>query len=247
MRITIVLAVLVLTSSLFLSAGCNLILAQNSDDLVSSVTDPGAVDIGTSLINPDSPLYFLKTLREKIETILSGSDEIKLNRELEFAQRRLREVKSLVENKKQDPVVTVINKYNMHMDRVNKLAVSDSGLQASVAEAVARHLDVLQRVYDTVGNPQAKNAILAAIERSEEHNRDLLGKLEIVTQQKLIKKIASRQAFACKFLAREASTSGLSENDREDLAQRVKLCKESARTNLRDELIEKSQKIIPTP
>ncbi len=53
-------------------------------------------DIGFSKITPDSPIYFLKALRENFELKLALTPHVKLVRQLEFATRRLREAKTLV-------------------------------------------------------------------------------------------------------------------------------------------------------
>lgn len=241
MRITIVLAIL----ASFLSFGCNTALAQGSgqgEDLVSIVQDPGAINIGESLIHPASPLYFLKTIRERIEAALTTTQEAKVMREVEFALRRLRETNALVKVKKQDLMDSTLEKYKFHLSRAFSLARDSEDLQVKVGEATSQHLDVLQRVYNQVGNPRAKQAVRAALERAEEHNRLLLQKLSLVKQQQLIKAVALRQAFACKFLAREATASGLNDVEREVLHQKVKECREFVRQNLKDELLELKRK-----
>lgn len=209
MRSTWILAILTL-SFIFLS-GCSLALAQDND--------VGAVDIGESSISPDSTLYFLKAIREKIELALAGSSEIKAQRQLEFATRRLREVNALVKNKRQDLIDSTLERYKSALSETENLVSQNNDLKIKVGEAVARHLDVLQRVYDQVGNPRAKQAIRAAILRAEEHNRLLLQKLDISSQK--------RQSLACRFLAKEASGSGLTDTEKVYLGQKAKDCQKN--------------------
>ena len=244
MRFNILFVALVLTLSFYLSS-CNFVLAQTpiqsgqittEDELITSVTDPGAVEMGESLISPNSPLYFLKTIREGIEIAMSSSAEAKVNRQLEFAQRRLREIKSLVKGKNQDLIPPTIERYNLFIEKAFEAGRADSELQIKVGEALARHLDVLQRVYDQVGNPRAKQAVRAALIKSSQHNRELVEKLEVVPQQRLIKKIASRQAFACKFLIRESTSSGLNDTEKEQVREKVAECRQESGTYLKDEL-----------
>ena len=77
MKITVVLAAFAFSLSVFLS-GCNQTYAVFSipsatlEQLTSGLPDPGAVEIGDSLITPVSPLYFLKAIREKIELALAS-------------------------------------------------------------------------------------------------------------------------------------------------------------------------------
>ena len=238
MRITWILAIL--TFTFILLGSCGSVLAANDDDLTSGLTlnDAGAVDIGESLIHPASPLYFLKAIREKIELALAGTKETKAQRQLEFSQRRLREVKALVKQKRQDLIDSTLERYKASLSEAENLVSQDEDLKVTVGEAVARHLDVLQRVYDQVGNPRAKQAIRAAILRAEEHNRLLLQKLDFSSQQKLIRKTAQQQALACKFLAKEASGSGLTDTEKVYLQEKVGKCQKNIQENLKDELME---------
>ena len=247
MRITIVLAIL--TLSLALIDPCGIVFAATStgsadinlNDL-GSLDSAGAVDIGYSLIAPNSPLYFLKAIREKIETQLASSREAKAITRIEFAQRRLREVNALVKNQRSDFIPPTLERYKEYLQEAGGLALYDEDLSVRVGEAVSRHLDVLQRVYDQVGNPRAKAAIRAAIEKAEEHNRILIGKLDLTHQQQLIGKVAVRQALVCRFFQREASSSALNDTEREFMKQKVGLCKDSVNKNLKDELMDIKQK-----
>lgn len=251
MRITIVLAILTLSFALL--GSCNMVLADvkdttaSADLLIKTAEKPGSVDLGESLIHPGSPLYFLKTLRERIEVFLDSSSEAKSMRQIEFAQRRLREVNTLVKIKRQDLIPVTLEAYKVHIKDAETFAKIDEDLSVRVGEAIARHLDVLQRAYDTVGNPTAKAAIRAAIERSEEQNSLLLQRLSTIPQQKLIKKVAERQASACNFLMREASSSGLNDTEKESLKDRVNKCREYIMKTLKDELQDLRQKRLATP
>ena len=245
MRITIVLAIL--TISLAVLGPCNLVFAQNSSsaaelDNLPGLNEAGAVELGSSLIYPGSPLYFLKAIREKIELLTSSSAEAKMQRELEFAQRRLREVNAMVKSKKQDLIDETLERYKDHLAKASEIALNNDELNFKIGEASSRHLDVLQRVYDQVGNPRAKQAILAAIERIQEQNKTLLQKLNLESQQKLIRTSALRQALACKLLIREATSSGLTDTEKVALQEEVKKCRQNARENLKDELMEIKQK-----
>lgn len=242
MRITTIVLTLSLTFALL--GSCNMALAQvkdstaSADNLIQAAENPGAVDLGESLIHPATPLYFLKAIREKVEMFLGGSEEAKAMRQVEFAQRRLREVTSLVKAKRQDLIPATIEEYKAHLQIAESLAGSNEELLVSIGEATARHLEVLQRVYDNVGNPTAKAAIRGAIERAGEQNTRLLEKLSTESQQKLIRKTAQREAFACKFLMREATSSGLNDTEKASLRERVNTCRKDILLNLKDELEE---------
>jgi hypothetical protein len=244
MRISLILALLTLTFGLL--GTCNVTLAQttsssSADQLIKNVPNPGSVDLGESLIHPASPLYFLKAIREKVEVLLGGSSETKSMRQVEFAQRRLREVSSLVKAKRQDLIPATIEEYKAHLKNAEDFAMGNEELQVTVGEATSRHLEVLQRVYDMVGNPNAKAAIRGAIERAGEQNTALLENLSTENQQKLIRKTAQREAFACKFLMREATSAGLNDTEKLSLGQRVNKCRQDIVKHLKDELEEARQ------
>lgn len=246
MRITIALAILALSLSLL--GPCDVVFAQNAtgsaDPLegLPILDQAGAVEIGSSLIYPGSSLYFLKAIREKIELALSSSSDAKMQRELEFAQRRLREVNAMVKNQKQDLIDETLERYKDHLQKASEIALNSDDLNFKIGEETSRHLDVLQRVYDAVGNPRAKQAILAAIEKAEEEQRMLLQKLNLVSQQKLIRATALRQALACKLLIRESSASGKTDTEKVALMEEVKKCEANIKDNLKDELMDLKQK-----
>ena len=239
MKITVVLAAFAFSLSVFLS-GCNQTYA-----VFSGLPDPGAVEIGDSLITPVSPLYFLKAIREKIELALASKKEDKINKELEFAQRRLREVNNLIKSNHQDLIEPTLEHYQDYIIELDSLATNDNPAKSVIAQALARHLDILQRLYDSVGLPRAKMSIMSAIEKAEGYNRELLVKLDLSEQQKLIKEIALRQVLACKFMAREASSSATIEPARQLLGQKVIACQKDAQTILKDQLDELRIKVSP--
>lgn len=248
MRITFCLAVLALSFTLF-ATHCDFAFAQTSTgsadinlEGLGTLDEAGAVDIGESLIAPNSPLYFLKALREKIEVSFASNAQTKAIIQLEFAQRRLREVRTLVKIKNQDLIPPTLERYKLSLAEALGMTSQDEELKVKLGEAIARHLDVLQRVYDAIGNPAAKRAVLSAIERAEAHNRTLLKTLSLAPQQKLIRKIALRQALACKFIARESTSSGLNAVERSELSERVKQCSQDVNEKLKDELQEIREK-----
>ena len=72
--------VLVLTALILFSI-CGVVLASDND-------------IGYSKLDPSSPVYFLKVIRENIEMKTAVTQRVKWLRSLEFTTRRLREARS---------------------------------------------------------------------------------------------------------------------------------------------------------
>lgn len=190
MRITIVLA-LTLFWMVFLGS-CNTLYATE--------------DIGESRISPASPIYFLKTIRESIELKFAATPRVKMIRELEFATRRLREVKSLIPTDHQDLIEPTLERYWYHLQNLpEKLEL----------ETLAIHLETLERVYNQVSNTRAKMAMRAAINR-------LVNRADLPRSAKLP---------ACTFLINEASSSSLTEVEKAILLERAQKCFKSIYLN----------------
>lgn len=166
-------------------------------------------DIGSSRIYPASPFYFLKTIRENIELKFAATPRVKLIRQLEFATRRLREVKSLVGNKSEDLIVPTMERYWYHVQSLPDKDLKDKELVARIKESLSIHLQVLQTVYSQLSNPRAKMAIRATINR-------LVGRADLPHSARL---------QACIFLTKEASSSALNETEKAVFLERALKCK----------------------
>lgn len=166
-------------------------------------------DIGQSRIYPASPFYFLKTIRENIELKFAATPRVKLIRQLEFATRRLREVKSLVAKGSEDPVAPTLEKYWYHLQSLPDKDLKDKELVTKINESLSIHLQVLQTVYSQLSNPRAKMAIRATINR-------LVGRADLPRNARL---------QACIFLTKEASSSALNETEKAVFLERALKCK----------------------
>ncbi len=184
MRITIILAF----SAILLFSTCNTIFARNIDD------------IGQSSIAPDSPFYFLKAIREALETKLAITDQVKEYRQIEFATRRLREIKTLISDNHQELIQASVERYWFYIDKL-----PDS---SNVIQAITLHLRIFEEIYKDLENPKAKMAIRLIINK-------LSKKAEIPVAVRI---------GACKFLAKEASSSALNQVEKAILSERADKC-----------------------
>ncbi len=189
MRLTIVLALMLF---LFSTTGVDLAAGQDQ--------------IGQSRLDPSSPLYFLKTIRESWELQFAATPRVKWLRQLEFATRRLREVKSLLV-KNQDLIAPTLEKYKSHIDSLPDKDLKDSEISTRIKESLAVHLEVLEAIYQ-VSNNRAKMAIRAAINR-------IVERVDIPNYARIP---------ACNFLAKEASSSALNQTEQAVYLERAKNC-----------------------
>lgn len=167
-----------------------------------------ATDIGQSKISPANPLYFLKTIQEDLELKFAGTDNVKMIRKIEFATRRLREVKSLISGSHEDLIEPTLERYWSYISRLPDKDLKDEELIIRVKESLIIHLESLQRIYGQISNTRAKMSIRSIVNR-------LIQRVDIPDDAKLP---------SCKFLSREASSSALNEVERSILADRAKKC-----------------------
>lgn len=214
MRITIIPLALFLSAVIFLGS-CNTALAYEND-------------IGQSKIHPASPLYFLKSVREILELKFAGTSNIRGLRHLEFTQRRIREVDSLVSVNHQELIPPTLENYWFNLGKVSGLlSFKDKALANQVFDQIRRQLIVLQKLYETVEKQEAKRSIRTTIYRISDWNMKLLDRLDLADRAKIVPKLTISQTLACNFLAKEASSSALNEVERVVLSQRAQKCRES--------------------
>lgn len=195
----------------------------------SATIDPGALEVGDALISPASSLYFLKALRERIELLFSNSPEVKAHRQLEFSVRRLREVKSLIKEDRQDLIESTLERYKDEVKQLSPLSARNEGLRVTLGESVARHLFVLQTLYLQINDKDAKRAVRATIEELIDFNKKLFSEMEDQSfKEQLWEKTALREEAACQFLAGEVNSADLNEPERQILKEYVTNCQKDS-------------------
>lgn len=207
MRISFILAVLTFTT---VFSACNTVYAQSEvafSATYSAAINPTGNDIGISRITPASPLYFLKTVRESIEMKLALTPHIKLIRQLEFATRRLREIKSLAGNH-EELIQPTLERYWFYINSLPDKDIKDEEEVRGIKESLTMHLEVLQIIYSKLTNPQAKLSVRSIINRITKRS-DLPNSAKIL---------------ACYFLQKEATSSAITESERTILIERAQNC-----------------------
>ncbi len=183
--------------------------------------------IGQSRLNAASPLYFLKSVREALELKFAGTRHVTAIRKLEFATRRIREVRSLVQTSRQDLIQPTLENYWSQLQDFDALAnLEDEDMVKQVSGAVAVQMDILQKTYNQVSDARAKRAIRATVNRLSQWEQILANKLNLVKQPDLVLGVAKSKLSGCNFLAREASSSALTEAEQEVFKERAQTCLE---------------------
>ncbi len=199
MHITI-FPLIFLLSALVFFGNCNIVFASEND-------------IGQSQIHPAHPLYFLKTIRENLELKFAGTTRVIFIRRLEFATRRLREVKSLTQIGNFELIIPTLEKYWLQINALPEKDIEDKEVVKMIQDNLVIHLGALERVYQKVENARAKMAIRAVINR-------VIQRADVPNYGRL---------SACNFLAKEASSSALNEVEKVVLSDRAENCFKSLR------------------
>lgn len=165
------------------------------------------VDFGASQINPASPLYFLKTIREAIEMHLAQTGPVKTIRQLEFSTRRLREVNSLILVDRQDLIEATLIRYWSHVQNLPERE-TDKDLAERIKENLKIDLQFLNRIYGQLSNPRAQIAVRSTINK--------------LVQRKDLENDA--RSMGCSFLTKVASSSALTEAERAIYSERAQNC-----------------------
>lgn len=165
------------------------------------------VNIGYSRINPTSPFYFLKTIRENLEFKLALTPRVRILRQLEFATRRLREARTLVNLKKEDLVPATLERYASYLNIPVDKKSSDSEILTKVKEEFTSHLQVLKQMYNQ-SNLRSKMAIRLTMYR-------------IIQRTDLPVEV---NKSICNLFAKESSSSALNQTEQVVLASRAKSC-----------------------
>lgn len=206
--------------TLLLLAFSNSVLAKEASESAETVAKQ--VYLGKSLIHPAHPLYFLKKIREILELKFAPSQEIQAIRYLEFAQRRVREARSLVEAKRADLIAPTLEHYIFNLHKA--LDITDLKNEAKVrqlTEIVSIHVRVLDNLYPQIEDQSAKRSIRTTMFKLSEWNQKFQERL---TPAFLEFTSNESQSLICDFLAKEAQNSSLNEVEREVLQERMVLC-----------------------
>lgn len=163
-------------------------------------------NIGTSIIYPASPFYFLKTIREGLELKFALTPHSKMLRQLEFATRRLREVKTLL-SKDEELIPPTLEKYNFYISLFPE-NLGDQNVSERIKESLVIHLKTLQEIYTQVSSARSKIAIRSTLYK-------IIKRADVPDYAKLP---------VCSLFAKEASSSALNDTEKKVYLERSKTC-----------------------
>lgn len=176
-------------------------------------------------ITPASPLYFLKSVREILELKFAPTTHIRSLRELEFANRRIREVKSLVNSSHEELIQPALEKYWSGLGQMLGISdLRDENQAEEISSSINLHMRLLQEVFTEVSDSKAQRSIRATIYRLSEWDNRLISKLNTAEHPVFAKQILSSKLSGCRFLSKEASAAAATETEKHVLSERAQKC-----------------------
>jgi len=132
------------------------------------------VELPSPGITPDSPLYFLDTLGERLSLAFSRG-EGRAKKALAIAEEKLAEAEAMADEGNDEATETAVNRYGETISEAASVLAQaaqtgegfDEALKSLIAKAASIHLDVLSRVYEKVPE-KAQPALLKAMEKSSQ-------------------------------------------------------------------------------
>lgn len=192
-----------------------------------------ADEIGQSKIYPTHPLYFLKSVREILELKFAPTSGIKAVRYLEFSQRRIREVKALVETRHFEMIAPTLEHYLFNLQKVLGLMdLKNKANAGQLLEIISTHERVLDNLYSQIESEPGKRAVRTTLFKLSEWNRQFQERLDPKFQEMFFGSLRQSQSKICNFLQKEASSSALNEVEKAVLSERVQKCYQSSQTRL---------------
>ncbi|MBI2019457.1 hypothetical protein HYS95_02170 [Candidatus Daviesbacteria bacterium] len=180
--------------------------------------------IGQSRINPSSPFYFLKAVRETVELKFADTSQERGVLQLEFAGRRMREVNSLVSTNRQDLIEPALIRYFGHLEKVKGLVnLKDKAIAKQIIDEVSMHMSVMENIYPQVSNPRARMSIKSTVFRLTRWDQELAERL-ILLNSPFVDQVRISKLSGCNFLSREASSSALNAVEKGVLSDRANEC-----------------------
>lgn len=181
--------------------------------------------LGKSHISPASFFYFLKPIREILEIKFAGQADIKTLYELEFANRRIREVNSLVKTPHEDLIQPTLEKYWSGLQRFRDMAnLKDGNMLERASDALIIQMGDLQKVYLQVSDLKARRSIRMTINKLSEWQSQLIDQLIMSGRPAKAGLVTDSSLSGCHFLSKEASSSALNEIERGVFVVRAEKC-----------------------
>lgn len=166
---------LLLTIVVFALLGTPMIAFAQEED-TDETTDPQLImapeeeeENTEDVADPTKPLYFFTTLLEEIDVFFTLDDDLRIEKRLEYAEKRISEMALMAEQGNEAELEKVRARYERQIAQALKIANKHSEMAQEKSEKIeeqrAKHLEVLGKVYNQVPE-EAKDSIEKVIEKT---------------------------------------------------------------------------------
>jgi len=112
------------------------VFAQQEDMVIAP--SPTAEEEVSVPISPDSPFYFLTSVYEAIDMALTFDDEAKLDKAIEFADRRVAEMDLIAEDGNEATLEKLQEKYEKHIATAEKIAAKNQEKEQEMIQTIVK-------------------------------------------------------------------------------------------------------------
>lgn len=95
-------------------------------------------------ITPDSPFWYIKAIRDKLQYFLTSSSDKKSELNLLYADKRLQMAKHLFEKEKYDLGYTTLTKAEKYLEKAQSVSTDNLDFQKKVSLASLKHRQVIE-------------------------------------------------------------------------------------------------------
>lgn len=183
-------------------------------------------NIGSSRLSPENPLYFLKAVREKLEIQFAGTEKVRILKRLEFAERRLKEVNSLIAVHREDLIAPNMEKFLLELTLI-KPAKDKYIIPTTVSNSLGYYMQALVGFYNSLTDPKAKLGVRSTIYRLMDLIQFYYGNMTPELASQIFPLQETKFLAGCNLLAREALSQNLSESERQILKERGAKCEQT--------------------
>lgn len=139
-------------------------------ELVSTQTEQEEETPNEEVADPTKPLYFFTTVLEEIQIFFTFDDDKKIEKRLEFAEKRIAEMALMAQEGNEAELEKIRTRYERQIAQAlkiaNKHAEKADEKAFKIEEQRAKHLETLERVYEQVPE-EAKPSIEKVIDKTE--------------------------------------------------------------------------------
>lgn len=157
--------------------------SQSSDFLITQPASPSSSKVNYELaypgLLPDSPLYFLKALRDMVVGFLINNPAQRAQFDLLTSDKRMRAGQMLVAKKEDGLAVTTISKSNNYFNEaLNSLAKAKSSgkdissIASSMKLSIQKHQEVMKNLKDELNKNYAQE-YRYELQRMEKYQKNL--------------------------------------------------------------------------